>query len=147
MRVVIQRVLKASCTVDGTITGAIDQGLCLFVGFAKEDDASILEKVVRKIVNLRIFSDEEGKMNLSVLAVGGKILSISQFTLYASLAKGTRPGFSNAARADQAKALYEQFNELLGRQVDVQTGIFQADMKINLVNDGPVTILLDSAEL
>lgn len=147
MRVVIQRVSRASCMVEGKITGQIGQGLCLFVGFCQEDDESILPKVIRKIVNLRIFSDEEGKMNLSVLSVGGKILSISQFTLYASLAKGMRPGFSLAAKADKARGLYEKFNELLADQIEVQTGIFQADMKIDLLNDGPVTILLDSAEL
>lgn len=147
MRVVIQRVAHASCTVDGVITGAIEQGLLVLVGFCELDRSEDLDKMVRKIVNLRIFSDEQQKMNLSLLNVQGSILSISQFTLYASCKKGNRPSFVFAARPEQAIPLYEAFNEKLAAYVPVQTGIFGADMKIDLLNDGPVTIVLDSEDL
>ncbi len=147
MRAVLQRVSQASCTVDGEITGAIREGLCVLVGFEAADDEAVLKKMIRKMINLRIFPDEQGKMNLNVLQAGGEILSISQFTLYASCRKGNRPSFTDAAPADQAKALYERFNTLLSDEIHVETGIFQADMKIALVNDGPITIVLDSSEL
>ncbi len=147
MKAVLQRVTQASCTVDGKITGQIGNGLCVLVGFEPGDDDAVLQKMIHKMINLRIFSDEEGKMNLNVRQAGGSVLSISQFTLYASCRKGNRPSFTDAAPADQAKALYERFNALLEQEIHVETGIFQADMKIALVNDGPVTIILDSKEV
>ena len=147
MKVVIQRVSHASCTVDGEIIGQIQDGLLLLVGFSREDDASVLPKMIRKIVNMRIFGDEEGKLNRSVLDIKGEVLSISQFTLYASCKKGNRPSFIEAAPAEQARMLYDQFNALLEQEVPVQKGVFQADMKIDLLNDGPITIVLDSREV
>ncbi len=147
MRVVLQRVSHASCTVEGQLTGAIENGLCLFVGFCAGDNETILEKMIHKILNLRIFSDEQGKMNLNVQQIGGSVLSISQFTLYANCAKGNRPGFSDAAPAQTASLLYDKFNALLKEKIHTETGIFQADMKIDLLNDGPITIVLDSKEL
>lgn len=147
MKVVIQRVSHASCTVDGEIIGQIQDGLLLLVGVNREDDASVLPKMIRKIVNMRIFGDEEGKLNRSVLDIKGEVLSISQFTLYASCKKGNRPSFIEAAPAEQARMLYDQFNALLEQEVPVQKGVFQADMKIDLLNDGPITIVLDSREV
>lgn len=147
MKVVIQRVSHASCTVDGEIIGQIQDGLLLLVGFNREDDASVLPKMIRKIVNMRIFGDEEGKLNRSVLDIKGEVLSISQFTLYASCKKGNRPSFIEAAPAEQARMFYDQFNALLEQEVPVQKGVFQADMKIDLLNDGPITIVLDSREV
>ncbi len=147
MKVVLQRVSQASCTVDKEITGAIETGFCAFIGFKKGDTSACFEKMVDKIVTLRVFNDKNGKMNKSLLDVGGKVLSISQFTLYASCRGGRRPSFSLAAPALEAKKLYEEFNQALSKRVEVKTGIFQADMDIALINDGPVTILLDEQEL
>lgn len=147
MKAVIQRVSHASCTVEGVCTGAIEKGLCIFVGFSNEDTEACLAKMIDKIVHLRIFEDEQGKMNRSVLDVGGSILSISQFTLYADCRKGRRPSFVQAAPAKTARMLYDTFNALLAEEIPVETGIFQADMKIDLLNDGPVTIILDSKEV
>lgn len=148
MKVVIQRVRHASCTIDSQITGSIDQGFCVLVGFTQSDTEAVVDKVVKKIVSLRVFSDEEGKMNRSLLDIGGKILSISQFTLYADCKKGNRPGFTRAARPEQAIPLYEYFNqEIASAGIPVETGVFGADMQIELCNDGPVTIVLDSEEL
>lgn len=148
MKVVIQRVRHASCTIDSQITGSIDQGFCVLVGFTQSDTEAVVDKVVKKIVSLRVFSDEEGKMNRSLLDIGGKILSISQFTLYADCKKGNRPGFTRAARPEQAIPLYEYFNQAIASAgIPVETGVFGADMQIELRNDGPVTIVLDSEEL
>jgi D-tyrosyl-tRNA(Tyr) deacylase len=147
MRVLIQRVKHASCTVDGVITGKIEHGLLAFVGFCESDTPAIIDKMIQKMTKLRIFEDADGKMNRSVLDEEGSILSISQFTLYASCKKGNRPSFTQAAKAEQASQLYDMFNKALGQIVPVQTGIFGADMKIELLNDGPVTIWLDSEEL
>lgn len=148
MKVVIQKVKHASCTVDGTVTGSIKEGFLLLVGFTDGDNEEILQKMIHKIINLRIFIDENDKMNLSLLQVGGDILSISQFTLYANCKKGNRPSFINAAKPVISKPLYEQFNHLLEEKgVHVEKGIFGADMKIELLNDGPITICLDSEEL
>ncbi|HIW17752.1 MAG TPA: D-tyrosyl-tRNA(Tyr) deacylase [Candidatus Faecalicoccus intestinipullorum] len=148
MKVVIQRVRHASCTIDSQITGSIDQGFCVLVGFTQSDTEAVVDKVVKKIVSLRVFSDEEGKMNRSLLDIGGKILSISQFTLYADCKKGNRPGFTRAARPQQAIPLYEYFNQAIASAgIPVETGVFGADMQIELCNDGPVTIVLDSEEL
>lgn len=147
MRVIVQRVIQADCTIEGNVTGSIGPGLCLFVGFGPDDSLEIVDRMIKKICALRIFSDAEGKMNLSVLQAEGSVLSISQFTLYADCRRGNRPGFTNAAAPDQARELYEQFNRRLSAYVPVQTGVFGADMKIGLINDGPVTIILDSKEL
>lgn len=147
MRVIVQRVKHASCTVDGVITGKIQAGYCLFVGFGHDDQKSVLEKMAAKIIKLRIFSDENDKMNLSLTQIGGSILSISQFTLYADARKGNRPSFTDAAAPTQASGLYDRFNAILARSVPVETGIFGADMKIDLLNDGPVTLILDSKEM
>ena len=144
MKIVIQRVSQASVTIDGKIAGAIQQGLLLLVGICPEDGQEDIEYAVRKISQMRIFSDDADKMNLSVQDVGGQILSISQFTLYADTKKGNRPAFTGAARPDLATALYDQFNQKLAQTVPVQTGEFGADMKVSLVNDGPVTIVLDT---
>lgn len=145
MRVVVQKATRGKVTVEGRVTGEIGQGLVLLVGFTHNDTADDLKWMVDKIIHLRIFEDEEGKMNRSLLDVGGKILSVSQFTLYADARKGRRPGFTDAARPEVATPLYEQFNELLRAQgVQVETGIFGASMEVELVNEGPVTILLDS---
>lgn len=144
MKIVIQRVSQASVTIDGKIAGAIQQGLLLLVGICPEDGQEDIEYAVRKISQMRIFSDDADKMNLSVQDVGGQILSISQFTLYADTKKGNRPAFTGAAKPDLATALYDQFNQKLAQTVPVQTGEFGADMKVSLVNDGPVTIVLDT---
>lgn len=144
MKIVIQRVSKASVNIDEKITGAIQQGLLLLVGICPEDGQEDLDYAVRKISQMRIFSDENGKMNLSVQDIGGQVLSISQFTLYADTKKGNRPAFTGAAKPDMATALYDQFNQQLAAFVPVQTGEFGADMKVSLVNDGPVTIILDT---
>ena len=144
MRIVIQRVSQASVTIDGKIAGEIQQGLLLLVGICPEDGQEDIEYAVRKISQMRIFSDQEDKMNLSVQDVGGQILSISQFSLYADTKKGNRPAFTGAAKPDLATALYDQFNQKLAQTVPVQTGEFGADMKVSLVNDGPVTIVLDT---
>ena len=143
MKVVIQRVKKADCKVDGKITGKIDQGLMLLVGFTDGDTKETIEKVVPKIVNLRIFDDEHGIMNLSVLDIKGSILSISQFTLYADTKKGNRPSYVNAMNGSEAIKLYEYFNQELSKFIHVETGIFGADMDISLINSGPVTIILE----
>ena len=144
MRIVIQRVSQASVTIDGKIAGEIQQGLLLLVGICPEDGQEDIEYAVRKISQMRIFSDDADKMNLSVQDVGGQILSISQFTLYADTKKGNRPAFTGAAKPELATALYDQFNQKLAQTVPVQTGEFGADMKVSLVNDGPVTIVLDT---
>ena len=144
MKIVIQRVSQASVTIDGKIAGAIQQGLLLLVGICPEDGQEDIDYAVRKISQMRIFSDDADKMNLSVQDVGGQILSISQFTLYADTKKGNRPAFTGAAKPELATALYDQFNQKLAQTVPVQTGEFGADMKVSLVNDGPVTIVLDT---
>lgn len=144
MKIVIQRVSKATVSIDEKITGAIQQGLLLLVGICPEDGQEDLDYAVRKISQMRIFSDENGKMNLSVQDIGGQVLSISQFTLYADTKKGNRPAFTGAAKPDMATALYDHFNQQLAAFVPVQTGEFGADMMVSLVNDGPVTIILDT---
>ncbi|SDY30125.1 D-aminoacyl-tRNA deacylase [Thermoactinomyces sp. DSM 45892] len=148
MRVVIQRVSQASVTVDDQVVGAIDQGLLLLVGITENDGEEEIQTLAEKVVHMRIFEDEEGKMNKSLLDLGGAILSVSQFTLYGDCRKGRRPSFMAAARPELAHPLYERFNEQLRRRgVEVQTGIFGAMMDVSLHNDGPVTILLDSHDL
>jgi len=149
MRVVIQRVNYSSVEIDGKITGEIEKGLNLLVGIGYEDSEADLKKATEKIVNLRIFEDENGKMNLSLLDIEGDALIISQFTLYADIRKGRRPSFTNAAPPDKANELYEKFVSLIKASIKgkVATGSFGADMKVNILNDGPVTIILDTKEL
>ncbi|MBP2623558.1 D-aminoacyl-tRNA deacylase [Streptococcus oricebi] len=144
MKVVIQRVKRASVTIEGQVQAAIEQGLLLLVGFGPDDELEDLLYTSRKIRDMRIFEDSAGKMNLSIRDIQGQILSVSQFTLYANSKKGNRPAFIGAAAPDVARILYEDFNRLLAQDLPVQTGVFGADMKVELVNDGPVTILLDS---
>ncbi len=148
MRAVIQRVSQASCTVDGIITGKINSGLLVLIGIEGADSGEELIWLAQKIVNMRIFSDENGLMNKSLLDIDGKILLISQFTLFAQTKKGNRPSFIRAAKPDKAIPLYEQmileFEKLTGEKP--QTGIFGADMKIDLLNDGPVTIIMDTKD-
>ena len=144
MRVVVQKVAHAKVTIDENTIGSIQQGLMLLVGIAPTDTEETLDYLVRKIVNVRIFEDGEGKMNLSLQDVGGQILSISQFTLYADTKKGNRPGFSDAASPEIAEPLYQQFNEKLrAAGIQVETGQFGAEMQVELVNDGPTTILYE----
>ena len=145
MKVVLQRVAHASVTVDEKVIGKIQRGFLLLVGVTHDDAMEDMEYLVRKIVQMRIFEDEEGKLNRSIQDIGGEILSVSQFTLYADTKKGNRPSFSKAAPGDVALEMFEQFNGLLRETgIPVETGQFGADMKVELLNDGPVTILLDS---
>ena len=144
MKLVIQRVRSASVSIDGRVYNAIQQGLLLLVGVGPEDQQEDLDYAVRKIVNMRIFSDDEGKMNLSVKDIQGEILSVSQFTLFADTKKGNRPAFTGAAKPDMAEAFYQEFNQELAKEVSVEAGVFGADMQVELVNDGPVTIILDT---
>lgn len=146
MRIVIQRVKEANVSIDGTCVGEIKQGLLLLVGVGPEDKDTDINYAVRKIVNMRIFSDQDGKMNLSVKDIGASILSISQFTLFAATKKGNRPAFTGAAKPELASRVYETFNQALAREVPIETGEFGADMQVSLVNDGPVTIILDTKE-
>ena len=144
MKIIVQRVKQAQVSIEGQVYSQIKQGLLLLVGVAPEDQAEDLDYAVRKLVNMRIFSDAEGKMNLSVKDIEGEILSISQFTLFADTKKGNRPAFTGAAKPDVAEAFYLEFNQELAKEVPVQTGIFGADMQVELINDGPVTIILDT---
>jgi D-tyrosyl-tRNA(Tyr) deacylase len=144
MKIVLQRVSSASVKVDSLLVGSIDHGMLLLIGFSSNDTEESILPTIEKIVKLRIFSDEEGKMNKSVLDVNGSALLVSQFTLYADTKKGNRPSFIEAARPEQAIPLYEFFiAEMKKRISKVETGIFGADMKVELVNDGPVTIVFD----
>lgn len=147
MRVVLQRVSEASVRVDGAVVGRIGRGLMLLVGIRHEDTEADLVWMADKVSGLRIFEDEDGKMNLSLADVGGAILSVSQFTLYGDCRKGRRPNFMAAARPEQALPSYDRFNALLReRGFAVETGVFGAMMDVSLVNDGPVTLVLDSPE-
>lgn len=144
MRVVVQRVLESSVKIEDKIVGSINQGLLLLIGIGKEDTEKEIDYMINKILNLRIFEDEDGKMNLSVKDIGGEVLAVSQFTLYGDVRKGRRPGFDKAAPPAIAKELYEKFVEKCKAQIKTECGVFQADMKVSLINDGPVTILVDS---
>lgn len=147
MRVLVQKSLEASVKVDGEVIGSIDSGLVLLVGFTEGDNEEIIDKMISKTINLRIFEDENGVMNKSFLEVGGSILSISQFTLYADTRKGRRPSYLKALNGEKSVLLYDLFNKKLkDMNIDVQTGKFGADMKVSLVNDGPTTIMLDSED-
>ncbi|NLM74937.1 MAG: D-tyrosyl-tRNA(Tyr) deacylase [Clostridiaceae bacterium] len=146
MRAVVQRVKKAEVRVEGRVTGKIDNGLLIFLGVGQDDDMKDLEYLADKIMNLRIFEDNNGKMNLSVLDTDGSVLVVSQFTLYGDCRKGRRPSYSNAASPDMAEKYYEEFIEYIRSKynIKVETGKFQAMMEVDLVNDGPVTMLIDS---
>mgnify|MGYP002707981275 FL=1 len=148
MRFVIQRVTEASVTIDGDISGKIGKGYLVLIGVADTDTKEIADKMIRKMIGLRIFEDEQGKTNLSLADVDGGLLLVSQFTLYANCKKGNRPSFIEAGKPDMANEMYEYIIEKCRESVDeVQTGEFGADMKVQLLNDGPFTILLDSDQL
>lgn len=148
MRAVVQRVKEARVSVDGTDIGAIDQGLVVLLGVEEGDTEKDAFYLAQKISGLRIFEDEDGKMNLSVKDVGGKVLTVSQFTLLGDARRGKRPSFASAAKPDEAKKLYEIFIEDIKQKgIETQEGIFQADMLVKIYNDGPVTILLDSKKI
>lgn len=145
MRVVIQRSLDSYCIVNKKKVGSIDKGMVILVGFTHDDDENDIDYIVKKIINLRIFDDENGVMNLSIKDINGSILSISQFTLYANTLKGNRPSYSNAMNSVLAKEMYDLFNERLKiNDINVQTGVFREDMDVHIRNDGPVTIIIDS---
>ena len=148
MRLVIQKVSSSNVKINNEVVGNIDKGFMVLVGVTDSDNKMIVDKMVDKLINLRIFEDENDKLNLSLLDVKGSILSISQFTLYANCKKGRRPSFIEAAKPDISKPLYEYFNQQLKEKgVMVETGVFGAMMEVSLVNDGPVTIILDSKEI
>jgi len=148
MRAVVQRVSRAQVRVGGDPKGAVGRGMVVLLGVGRNDSAEAAAYLAEKVANLRIFEDEQGKMNRSLVETGGEALVISQFTLYGDARKGRRPGFDRAAPPEQAEPLYEQFvRELIARGIRVSTGVFQARMQVELVNDGPVTILLDSDRL
>ena len=144
MKIIVQRVKQAQVSIEGQVYSQIKQGLLLIVGVGPEDQLEDLDYAVRKLVNMRIFSDTEVKMNLSVKDIEGEILSISQFTLFADTKKGNRPAFTGAAKPDMAEAFYQDLNRELAKEVPVETGVFGADMQVELINDGPVTIILDT---
>ena len=143
MRVLVQRSKESSVSVASEIVGKIEKGLVLFVGFTQNDSEKEIEYLAKKVVNLRIFDDENGVMNKSILDVGGSVLSISQFTLYADPTKGNRPSYVKALNGSEARILYEKWNEALREYLNVETGIFGADMQVKIHNDGPITIFLE----
>ncbi len=144
MKAVIQRVTKASVSIDHEVVGKIDKGYLVLLGVTHEDDKTVADRIVKKMIGLRIFADENGKTNLSLKDVDGQLLIVSQFTLYADTRHGNRPGFTNAAKPDKANELYEYFVKKCREQIPVvQTGQFGADMQVSLVNDGPFTIILE----
>lgn len=143
MKILVQRSLESSVSVNNKTVGKIDKGMVLFVGFSKTDGSSQIDYLINKILNLRIFDDENGIMNKSILDVNGKILSISQFTLYADTRKGNRPSYINSMNHIDAEKLYNEFNQKLSKYITVETGIFRSDMSVNITNDGPITIILE----
>ena len=143
MKIVVQRSKESSVTVDGKLTGKIDKGLVLLVSFTEGDSEKEIDWMINKILNLRIFDDENKVMNKSILDIKGEILSISQFTLYGDCSKGNRPSYINALRGELSEPLYNEFNKKLGEKIHVETGIFGADMDVKIQNDGPVTIILE----
>ena len=144
MKIIVQRVKQAQVSIEGQVYSQIKQGLLLLVGVGPEDQAEDLDYAVRKLVNMRIFSDAEGKMNLSVKDIKGEILSISQFTLFADTKKGNRPAFTGAAKPEMAEAFYQDLNRELAKEIPVETGVFGADMQVEIHNDGTVTIIIDT---
>ena len=148
MRIVLTTVLSASVTIDNKVVGQINRGFCVLVGFTHDDNKEVVDKMLDKMLSLRVFPDENGLTNLSIYDIKGEILSVSQFTLYADLAKGRRPSFVNAMKPEEAKALYGYFNEQIKAKYGaVETGVFGADMKVSSVNDGPFTVIMDSKEI
>lgn len=148
MRFVIQRVTHAKVTVDGNVMGAIDKGFMVLIGVEESDTKDIADKMIKKLVGMRIFEDENGKTNLALADVGGSLLLVSQFTLYADCKKGNRPSFTKAGNPAMAEEMYEYIIAECRKQVEnVQVGVFGADMKVELLNDGPFTVILDSAEI
>ena len=148
MRIIVQRVKQASVTINGEKISEIGKGFLLLVGLTPGDTPELASKMAQKVSKLRIFEDENGKTNLDLASVGGSILSVSQFTLYGSAREGNRPSFVNAMRPEEAKGLYQYFYNELGKYVpSLQNGVFGADMKVELLNDGPFTLILDSKEL
>lgn len=148
MRFVIQRVRESQVTIDGEVVGRIGRGFMVLIGVTHTDTEEIADKMIRKLIGMRIFEDENGKTNLSLEKVEGSLLLISQFTLYADCRRGNRPGFTDAAKPDHAEALYQYIIDECRKQVPiVETGRFGADMKVSLVNDGPFTVILDSEDL
>ena len=148
MKLLIQRSKKSKVLLDNKIVGEIEKGLVVLVGFTHKDTIDDIKKITKKLVNLRIFDDDNHIMNKSILDVKGQILSISQFTLYADCKKGNRPSYINSMKANEAKKLYELFNEEIKKyNIHLETGIFQSDMLVEISNDGPVTIILESEEL
>ena len=143
MKVLVQRSGKSSVSVSSKVVGKIDSGLVLFVGFTEGDDISNINYLVKKVLNLRIFPDENGVMNKSILDFGGSILSVSQFTLYADTKKGNRPSYINALSGEYSSKLYDEFNKVLSESIHVETGIFGADMEVDITNIGPTTIMLE----
>lgn len=144
MRVLVQRVLSSSVEVENNVVGSIGKGLLLLVGFTKNDSSKEIDYMVDKVLNLRIFDDENGVMNKSLLDIEGSILSVSQFTLYADSSKGRRPSYINALNGNEAITLYNEFNDKLRNTgINIETGVFGADMQVNLINDGPITIMLE----
>ena len=144
MRLVVQRSLESSVSVEEKVVGKIDFGCVVLVGFTITDTEKDIDYMIKKLINLRIFDDENHIMNKSILDVSGSVLSISQFTLYADAKKGNRPSYSNAMKSSEATLMYDLFNKKLSEYVKVETGIFGSDMKVSITNDGPVTILLES---
>ena len=144
MRILVQRSLKSNVSVNNNIVGSINKGLVIFVGFTNGDTEKDIDYLINKLLNLRIFDDEKGIMNKSILDIDGEILSISQFTLYADTKKGNRPSYIKAMKNTDANKLYELFNDKLSTKIKIETGVFGADMKVNIINNGPITILLES---
>jgi len=148
MRLLLQRVKRASVEVDGNVVGVIERGMMVLCGFKKDDDAAVLPKMVDKCLNLRVFEDDQGKMNRSLLDIRGQLLVVSQFTLYANCRKGRRPSFDNSMPPEPAREMYEQTLTLFARSgLKIERGVFGAKMTIHLTNDGPVTVLLDNDEI
>jgi D-tyrosyl-tRNA(Tyr) deacylase len=143
MRVIVQRVKEASVSIDSKVVGKIGYGYMLLVGFTEGDNDDTINAMIKKILNLRVMDDENGVMNKSILDTGGEILSISQFTLYADTTKGNRPSYIKALRGEESTKLYDKFNEELSKSINVEKGVFGANMEVSLINDGPTTILLE----
>lgn len=146
MRVVVQRVKKSSVEIDNKVYNEINNGLMILVGFTEGDSSSDIDYLVKKVTNLRIFDDESGVMNKSIIDINGSILSISQFTLYADTKKGNRPSYIKALKGEESIKLYDEFNKKLNDIIETKTGVFGADMKVSLINDGPTTIVIDSKD-
>ncbi len=144
MKVVVQRCKNSSVEVDGKLISKIDKGLMVLVGFTHDDTKKDMEYLVNKVVNLRVFEDENGVMNKSVIDEDGEILCVSQFTLYGDASKGNRPSYINAMRPEEATKMYDEYCEMLNEKVPTKKGVFGADMKVSLINDGPVTIIIES---